>query len=343
MAAPFPSIDTVPMATREELEAEIARATEAESGLVDRAVEAATDAAARDLAAMHASVTSGLEEMREYTQQAVENMQTDAAQRMASMQASVTAAISNANQAAGSAAAITTGFAQEAADAAARDAVRDLFSCGGLATQVADAAAVRVLNTVEPALAVVNDIEVGLSGKADKSYVDACLKQAVVMVQSPNGYSQIQVTDDGDPMLLLSRPWQVVYRDSNDTVRPLRRYGWTPSDEIENYLDGSTRHGILSEDDDGDEDRRVVFLYTYNSALKCVIKSARFSNGRLSYWEDRQPSSFTVRFSNGIYSTTDAGEQITIYESAFQLYYLVKESAIGALEARVAALEAAQT
>ena len=342
---PFPTLDTEPTAKKSELDAEIDRAMAAESGIVESAVTAATESVTAAVSGIAETSASSIEEMR----------------------ASVTAAVSGANAAAARAERVV----QDAtlrdrvsgiASAAAATAVGNLFSSGGLADQVASRAVSGVVDSAVEALQSTYATKGEIRAKANKSYVDACLKQAVVMTQSPDGLSQIQIGNDGVPKVIVKT---ITATHANQgTVSWHGRtwtFGWTPDDLDE--LNAACKAETVGMDSpyyypletamiggfaEGDE----LFVGTPPSGSASwaaenhyhIVLVKKASDGTRNLWVLMEPQGgANTYWSWGLASSLSPTFNPAPEESRIDTMYLVTEETLGSLEARIAALEAEQS
>jgi len=339
---PFPTLDTEPTAKKSELNAEIARAMAAESGIVESAVTAATE-----------SVTAAVSGLAETSAAAIEEMR-----------ASVTAAVSGANAAAARAERVV----QDAtlrdrvsgiASAAAATAVGNLFSSGGLADQVASRAVSGVVDSAVEALQSTYATKGEIRAKANKSYVDACLKQAVLMTQSPDGLSQIQIGNDGVPKVIIKTI--TATHENQGTVSwhgTTWTFGWTPDDidelnaavweEVSStsypWYNSLGTNGELAEGDElfvGTPPSGSASLAAEHHYHIVLVKKA--SDGTRNLWVLMEPQGGgNTHWTWGLASSLNPTLNPAPEESSIDTMYLVTEETLGSLEARIAALEAAQ-
>ena len=325
---PFPPLDTLPSAPQEALDAEIARATARENEIASGIAPAVTAAA------------SGIEQ----------SIRNDLSGVTSGIAATAATAMSNSQQAV----TIASQARQVANAAESTAAARAATVASGIAASVATSAAESVVENSLDRIDYEYDRKLGVFARRD--YVDACLKQAVQMTQSPDGLSQIQVTNSGVPTLkvktgnTLTHPWKTVVRYSTaPTVTylgvgiqlPAELYfGWNSDYEAtatsgyriiaQVYVSGHSYQIrdlkiVYGEDDDFSITGRKV--HVDNSAHIAASEDFTLCSGSFN----SANSGFTVEH----YDTETYPEVLTTY--------LVTEQTLGSLEARIAALEAAQS
>lgn len=308
---PFPTLDTSPSASQEALDAEIARATARENEIASGIAPAVTAAA------------SGIEQ----------SIRNDLSGVTSGIAATAATAMSNSQQAV----TIASQARQVANAAESTAAARAATVASGIAASVATSTAESVVENSLDRIDYEYDRKLGQFAR--KEYVDACLKQAVVMTQSPDGLSQIQVTNSGVPVVKVSRPSMAIYVDENNVAH---KFGWTPDStplipsDNPNTLyieDGFTRADFDSNNCYG---LRYGIIMSGTPLYYGIVKN------------NKPTTSFmqgNVTFTNGTFESTSSrfGTSITIYENTASTYYLVTEETLGSLEARIAALEAAQS
>lgn len=329
---PFPTLDTSPSASQEALNAEIARATARENEIASGIVPAVTAAA------------SGIEQsIRNDLSGVTSGIAATAATAMSNSQQAVTAA----NQ------------ARQVANAAeSTAAARAATVASGIAASVATSTAESVVENSLDRIDYEYDRKLGQFAR--KEYVDACLKQAVVMTQSPDGLSQIQIGNDGVPKVIIKTI--TATHENQGTVSwhgTTWTFGWTPDDidelnaavweEVSStsypWYNSLGTNGELAE---GDE----LFVGTPPSGSASwaashhyhIVLVKKASDGTRNLWVLMEPQGgASTHWSWGLASSLSPTLHPAPEESRIDTMYLVTEETLGSLEARIAALEAAQS